>query len=165
MVKSDIKSCDRFYYIGADVIKQINRTQDTFTYFHDGELIIFYNQKKTNRLSENTFYIFNHGFNKLITMRILMIEIEASNGKKDKKKIVTAPESYLDVYYKDSLDRCSFMTAGPLQVHVPGYKEAKITALFTEVLYYDQHIYRWFLKEPEVPGELINIQWNKVRGE
>lgn len=109
----DLKTCVNFYYTSEEIQKQLKKTNDTFKYFHDGELIVFYNQKETKRFSKNTFYLLNHGFNKLLSMRILLIEIAASNTKKDKKTFVTSANSYFDVYYKDSLAKCGQMIVGP----------------------------------------------------
>lgn len=162
-VISDLKACDQFYWHAGEIIKKIKKVNDTFTYFHDGELIIFFNKLKTKRLSENTLYVFNHGFNKLITLNILMLEITAYNSKKDKKVIVTSPQSYLAAFHQDSLTRCTHTAVGPMNVQVAGYKKAEISAIFIEVQYYDQHIYKWFLKEPIIPEELDYLRWNIIK--
>ena len=157
---SDLKGCTQFYYHAAEVTKKIKKYHDTATYFHDGELVVFYNSGETKKLSPNSFYIFNHGFNKLISMKILMLEIAASNSKKDKRSFVTTPENYFNVLYKDSLASCTHMQVGPLNVSVTGFKKASITAIFVEISYYDQHIFKWFLKEPvSIPEELLPIYW------
>jgi hypothetical protein len=158
---SDLKSCTQFYWQATDIAKQIEKRHDTATYFHDGEIIIFFNQDETKRLSKNTFYIFNHGFNKLFSLKIAMIQIEASNNKKDKVIYTTTPEAYFNVFYQDSLARCNRMIAGPLEVNVPGYKKARVIALFVEIKYYNQQIFKWFLCQPDSLDNFTNIIWQK----
>ena len=158
---ADMSGCTQFYWHAPDVIKQIKRTHDTMTYIHDGELVVFYNKRKTRKLTDNTFYIFNHGFNKLLTMTILSIELEASNNKKDKKVFITSPEKFMTVYYKDTLPRCTHMIVGPLQVQVPGYNKVDIKGIFVAIKYYDTYLYKWFLDDAEIPKNSIDIYWKK----
>ncbi len=158
---TDLSGCDQFYWHAPDIIKQIKKHHDTMSYIHDGELVVFYNKKKTQKLKDNTFYIFNHGFNKLLTMTILSIEIEASNSKKDKKIFVTSPEKFMTVYYKDTLSRCTHMIVGPLKIQVPGYKYSEIKGIFVAFKYYETYLYKWFLNEAEIPKNPIDIYWRK----
>ncbi len=161
MVLNDFKECTNFEYISKDIKKQLKKTQDTFLFYHDMELIVFFNQKKTKSLFPNTLYIFNHGYNKLLTFRIMMMEIEVSNGKKDKKRIISSPTSSLDFFKQDSFQRCSRTYIADMKVNHPSYKKAEITAVFVEMEYYEKKIFKWFLHEPEkIPDELVMLNWS-----
>ena len=157
----DLKACTESYIYGAEVAEKLEENFDTSTFYHDKEMVIFFNQDESKHLSANTFYIFNHGFNKLLSFRVSMMQIEASNNKKDKKTFMTAPDAGHNVYQQDSLTRCSYMIAGLQGLQIKGYKKSKITAVFVEFQYYDKHIYKWFLNKPDIPEDLIYLKWNE----
>ena len=142
---TDIKSCSRLFYIKDDLINQI-KNSDTINYYHDEEIIIFYNKKKTKDLSPNTFYIINHGFNKLFTMNIRYIEAEGISRGKKKDTLIINPTQFIKVFYEDSLPTGSFAKV-EFGITSSKYKKAVMKSYFVEIGYYDKTIYRWFLKE------------------
>lgn len=143
---NDIRACEGLYWIKGDLIKQIQKEKDTINYYHDEELAIFYNREKTKELSANTLYIINHGFNKLLSMRILYIMIEFSDNKRKKDTFINNPGQYIKAYHEDSLPR-GLYTAATLTVYNSTYKKFSVKSFFVEIKYYDKTIYRWFLKE------------------
>ena len=60
VVLSDIKGCAKLYWIKDDLLKQIKKEKDTLNYFHDEEVVIFYNRSNIKNLSPNIFYVINH---------------------------------------------------------------------------------------------------------
>ena len=142
---NDIRACPGLYWIKGDLVKQISKEKDTINYYHDEELAIYYNREKTKELSPNTFYIINHGFNKLFSMRVLYFMVELSDNKRKKDTFINNPGQYLQAYHEDSLPRGRYTTAG-LTVY-SSYKNFVVKSLFVEIKYYDKIIYRWFLKE------------------
>jgi hypothetical protein len=157
---NDIKRCDRLYWIQGDLIKQIRKEKDTINYFHDEELVIFYNREKTKRLSANTFYVVNHGFNKLITMNVLHIMVEFTDSKRNKDTLISNPNQYIKVFHEDSLQRGTYATVA-FNIENSQYKKWMIKSYFIEIKYYQKTIYRWFLKESEL-GNLFPIRKNFI---
>jgi len=141
---TDLKSC-RLFEIKDDLIKKIKEA-DTINYYYDEEIIIFYNQKKTKELSSNTFYIINHGFNKLFTMNVGYIEVEGIGPGKRKDTLISNPTQFIKVFYEDSLPKGSYAKV-EVDIINNKYKKAIIKSYFIEIEYYNKTIYRWFLKE------------------
>jgi len=147
---NDIKSCENIFFYRSELIKQIKKEKDTINCYHDGELAIYYNHKKTKWLKANTFYIINHGFNKLLTFRVLLLELELVDNENRKSTILTGPGNFTLGVYEDSLRRSTSM-AITIDINPGIYKKATVKSYRVEISYYGISIYRWFLKE----GELI----------
>ena len=143
---NDIKGSDRLYWIQSDLIKQIRKEKDTINYFYDEELIIFYNRAKTRRLSPNTFYVINHGFNKLITMNVLHIMVEFTDNNRKKDTLISNPYQFIKVFHEDSLQRGTYATFA-INIENSHYKKWVIKSYFIEIKYYQKTIYRWFIQE------------------
>lgn len=153
---NDIKRCDRLYWIQSDLIKKIRKEKDTINYFHDDELIIFYNRTRTKQLSANTFYVINHGFNKLITMNVLFIMVEFTDNKRNKDTLISNPNHLIKVFHEDSLQRGTYATFA-FNIENSQYKKWVIKSYFIEIKYYQKIIYRWFLKENDL-GDLFPLR-------
>jgi hypothetical protein len=158
---NDIKACKHIYLIKSDLIKQIQREKDTINYFHDEELVIFYNRTKTKVLSPNAFYIINHGFNKLITMNVLFIMVEFTDSKRHKDTLISNPSHLFEILHQDSLASGTY-TKVTFNINNSQYKKAVIKSYFIEIKYYQKTIYRWFLKENDL-GNLFPRSRNIVR--
>lgn len=143
---NDLSGMSGMYWIKEDLIKQIKKEKDTINYYHDTEIIIYYNQVKTKNLEPNTFYIINHGFNKLVTMNVLFVMVEATNDRKKKDTLFTNPKSIMEVFKEDSLARSAYTYFG-IRIIQNVYRKAAIKALLLEINYYGKTIYRWFGKE------------------
>jgi hypothetical protein len=167
---NDLKQCDRFYLIRKDIIKQLEEENDTLTYYYDPELIIFFNRNDKN-LSPNSFYIFNHGLNKLISLRITEIDVEATDEKGKKAFFANDESRSLQMLYKDSFPDCSYGIAG-FKVTVAGYTKVDIQAMHVEISYYDTVYDKWFLNKkdyetdkPSIPAQLINFLFERHQPE
>lgn len=159
---TDLNSCDRLYYVSKDIIKALKKEPDTCLWFHNEELVIWYNTKKTKTLEPATFYIMNHGPNKLFTFRIMKIDFEVIRGKKEKTGYSTNPGFYFNLFFRDSLPRCGRMMAS-LVIHTPFAKETVIKSMFVEISYFGQTYYRWFIKEAtESNGKEIDLPFKKL---
>ena len=143
-VLNDLKSCPSFYWWGNFVAKEIKKNNDSALYFYDPELVIYFNRKSKN-LNPNRFYIFNHGLNKLLTFKIMELEVEIT-GPDDVKRIVEFSANDLKLLYNDSIQRCSWVIGGVI-VNVPGYNDINILSVKTAIQYYGQTRYKWFAKE------------------
>lgn len=146
---NDIKSCRcSFLYSSYYLIKQIRKEKDTLNYYYDPELIIYFNRKKYKDLKDNTFYIINHGFNKVLTFEILSMEIEVVDPKTKKGTVLGNPPGFVVGFYEDSLRRASSITFNLNFSEV--YKNAIIRSMYTRIEYYDRSVYRWFVNEGPV---------------
>lgn len=146
---TDLKGCERIYWIKDDLVKQIKSEQDTFNYYHDEELIIYYNRNKTKELAPNTFYLINHGFNKLITLKVLLTMVEFSTGKKNKDTLINNPSEVMEIFHEDSLAKGAY-TRFTFSITGLNRDKWKIISYLLEIKYYDKTIYRSFLKPIDI---------------
>jgi hypothetical protein len=159
---TDLNSCDRLYYVNKDIIKALKKSPDSCFWFHNEELVIWYNSKKTKTLEPGTFYIMNHGPNKLLTFRIIKIDFEVIRDKHDKTDYSTNPGFLFTLFFQDSLPRCGRMIA-TLSLHTPFARKTEIRAMFVEISYFGQTYYKWFIKEAtESAGKEINLLFKKL---
>lgn len=141
---NDLKSCEAPRFATQDLIKQLSKAKDSSRWFHNDEIVVFYNEKGTKYLDPSSLYIFNHGPNKLISLRILKINCEFSSNKKEKFLFSTDPSGFIQVFYQDSFPRCG-MGSCKLVINKSYFKKIKITGLLLEIKYYDKTINRSFI--------------------
>jgi len=141
---NDLRSCEPPRFATQDLIKQLTKIKDSTRWFHNDEIVLFYNEKETKYLNPTSLYIFNHGPNKLVTLNILKINCEFSLTKKEKLLFATDPSNFIKVFYQDSFPRCG-MGSCKLVINKSYFKKVKITGLLLEIRYYDKTIYRSFI--------------------
>lgn len=157
---NDILRCGRTYFIQKDLVRQIKKEKDTINYYYDEELIIYYNQKKTKQLEANTFYVINHGYNKLITLNLRFFMAEYADGKHKRDTLISNPYQYMKIYQEDSLQRGSY---GTFAIQTNNYlnKNWTITSYYIEIRYFGKVIRRWFMRQADIRS-LFPAQGNMI---